>query len=294
MAIKRIFTDMDGTLLNSQGRVSADNAQAVRASEIPVTLVSARAPMEMKEAIEALDLTGPQVAFNGGLIYEMEEGRVHPLHTDIIPKQTVQLLLKSIRRAFPEVSLSYYDLTHWYCDTIDKGIRFEYDLTRQAPTLVNDSDRFLLGQDNTFKIMLLSFEEEEMQDLLFTRTGQRSPTYRSIMAAYREVYGEAVPVTVLEGIATEEDGYEAAKKLARERNLDCIFANGDDVAAGIFRYYQQQPLPFLCGQENQLTSQLLGISTIDHKSYDLGRECFRQAISDERRTLVLQSEFIER
>ena len=56
-------------------------------------------------------------------------------------------------------------MNHWYCDTIDEGIRYEYDLTHQAPTQVHDEDCFLSACDNLFKIMMISFEEEEMQDL---------------------------------------------------------------------------------------------------------------------------------
>lgn len=78
MTIKRIFSDMDGTLLNSEGRVSSLNSEAIRDAQIPLTLVSARAPMEMREAIEELQLTGPQVAFNGGLIYQLVEGKLSP------------------------------------------------------------------------------------------------------------------------------------------------------------------------------------------------------------------------
>lgn len=50
MTIKRIFLDMDGTLLNTRGRVSPTNASKIKEANIPITLVSARAPMEMKEA----------------------------------------------------------------------------------------------------------------------------------------------------------------------------------------------------------------------------------------------------
>ena len=56
MTIKRIFCDMDGTLLNSEGQVSDSNATLIREAGIPITLVSARAPMEMKEATDALQL----------------------------------------------------------------------------------------------------------------------------------------------------------------------------------------------------------------------------------------------
>ena len=163
--IKRIFTDMDGTLLDSQGRVRESNGQLIRKASIPMTLVSARAPMEMKEAIDGLGLTGPQVAFNGGLIFEMKKDRVHPLHIDTIKQERANQLLQEINQHFPQVSLSYYDLSHWYCATIDEGIRYEYDLTRCAPTQLKVED-FLQAPLNTFKIMLITFEEETMQALI--------------------------------------------------------------------------------------------------------------------------------
>ena len=165
MTIKWIFTDMDGTLLNSQGRLTPSNATAICKANIPITLVSARAPMEMAEAVNILGLTGPQVAFNGGLIYQIKDGVIQPLHTDIIKKETAQTLLAKVRQHFSHISLSYYDLNHWYCDKIDKGIRFEYELTKQAPTLINDQATFLQAQDNTFKIMMICFEEESMREL---------------------------------------------------------------------------------------------------------------------------------
>lgn len=56
MTIKRIFCDMDGTLLNSEGQVSKSNATLIREAAIPVTLVSARAPMEMKDAVRCTSI----------------------------------------------------------------------------------------------------------------------------------------------------------------------------------------------------------------------------------------------
>ena len=163
--IQHIFSDMDGTLLNGVGRVSERNARCIRRSQIPLTLVSARAPMEMKEALEALNLTGPQVAFNGGLIYEYIDQEIHPLHVEIIHRNRARQILQEVRAHFPQVSLSYYDMKHWYCDTIDRGIRYEDELTGQAPTQIFAEQDFLAARENTFKIMMICFEEAEMQDL---------------------------------------------------------------------------------------------------------------------------------
>ena len=53
--IKRIFSDMDGTLLDNTGAVSEENVSLIKSAGIPMTLVSARAPMEMMAAIKKLD-----------------------------------------------------------------------------------------------------------------------------------------------------------------------------------------------------------------------------------------------
>ena len=132
--IKRIFSDMDGTLLDNTGAVSEENVSLIKSAGIPMTLVSARAPMEMMAAIEKLDLTGAQVGFNGGLIYRVDNGRVLPIHSQPIAKKDVHTLLGAIHEKFPEISLSYYDLHKWYCHEIDKGILFEQKVTQQKPT----------------------------------------------------------------------------------------------------------------------------------------------------------------
>ena len=158
MKIRRIFSDMDGTLLNQNGRITSSNARLIKQAGIPLTLVSARAPMEMQEAIQDLSLSGPQIAFNGGLIFETIDNHIHPLHADPLPQGAAQQLLAGIHQHFPQVSLSYYDLTHWYCAKIDSGIRYEFNLTQCAPTLIQDTEVFLRAPINTFKIMLIAFE----------------------------------------------------------------------------------------------------------------------------------------
>lgn len=131
--------------------------------------------------------------------------------------------------------------------------------------------------------------------LLFTRKDLKSSTYRLTMEAYKEVFGGKKEPLILDGISTGEDAYEQGDSLL-EQDLDCIFSNGDDVATGVVRYYQEKnlKLPLLIGQEKQLTGEVLGIPTIDNKSYQLGQESFKQALSDEKRTIILQSEFIIR
>lgn len=65
--IKYIFSNLDGTLLNQDGQLSEKDIAAVKASPLPISLISARSPQEMQATIDQLALTTPQVAFNGGV-----------------------------------------------------------------------------------------------------------------------------------------------------------------------------------------------------------------------------------
>lgn len=158
--IKQLFLDMDGTLLNSQGQVSAENAAVLKNSDIPVTLVSARAPMEMRDAIQALDLKTPQIAFNGGLVFQ-PQGDILTAHP--LAQSTSKRLLQLLKAEFPQVSLSYYTADHWYTARIDRGIQAEMAINNWTPTLSAE-----ISQQPIFKIMLIVFEPQVMLKLQAT------------------------------------------------------------------------------------------------------------------------------
>lgn len=85
--IKQIFLDMDGTLLDAKGDVTQQTIDTIKTANIPVTLVSARAPQEMTAAIDQLELNAPQVAFNGGLIYQWYANKMHVLGANTIARE---------------------------------------------------------------------------------------------------------------------------------------------------------------------------------------------------------------
>lgn len=165
MAIKQIFSDMDGTLLNSRGDVSAENAQIIRESGIPFTLVSARSPMEMKAAIEQLNLTGPQIGYNGGLIFQKGHDGWDVLEEKVMAFEMVKTLVKKLQTDFSDLSISIYDLNHWYTDRIDAAIEFEQEITKISPDLV-DFNELLAQERDIFKIMLITFDELQLQALV--------------------------------------------------------------------------------------------------------------------------------
>lgn len=158
--IKQLFLDMDGTLLNRQGQVSAENARVLKSCGIPVTLVSARAPMEMRNAIQALDLKTPQIAFNGGLVFQPQGAT---LTAQPLAQHTSRRLLQLLKTEFPTVSLSYYTADHWYTAQIDRGIKAEMAINDWEPTLSTT-----ISEQPIFKIMLIVFEPQVMLKLQAT------------------------------------------------------------------------------------------------------------------------------
>lgn len=159
--IRRIFSDMDGTILNGSGHVSERTAAAIKRSRIPFTLVSARAPIEMQESVHILNLHGPQIAFNGGLIFTPGEDGIDVISERYVPGRTARTLISAIVRHFPQVSVSLYDAKHWYAQQADAGVRMEQKLTGQTAQLVQWAD--LLRDDlPVFKIMLITFDPQIM------------------------------------------------------------------------------------------------------------------------------------
>jgi hypothetical protein len=74
-----IATDLDGTLLRSDGQVSGRTRAAIEAAQsagIAVVLVTARPPRVVREVAEEAGVTGPVVCSNGSILYDLASDTV--------------------------------------------------------------------------------------------------------------------------------------------------------------------------------------------------------------------------
>lgn len=132
-----------------------------------------------------------------------------------------------------------------------------------------------------------------------SRDEKISATSRETLSAYQKVF-ETKPNKELikTSVATYKEGYQAAKEWHKEGiNLEVLFSNGDDIVAGARQFYvdHELPLPFLIGQENQLSSQLMTISTIDYQFLEIGKHAFNLIINwQELEKISVPSKFILR
>jgi Cof subfamily protein (haloacid dehalogenase superfamily) len=107
---KIFFSDLDGTLLDDDGRVHPDTVEAF--SELAergtrIVLASGRIPRNMVEVCEALGLKGPQITMNGALLCDPLTGE--ELHGHRLDETAVRDHLAFAReRGLPAV-LAYPD-----------------------------------------------------------------------------------------------------------------------------------------------------------------------------------------
>ncbi|MBZ2404990.1 Cof-type HAD-IIB family hydrolase [Liquorilactobacillus hordei] len=163
--IKHIFLDMDNTLLNSQGRISYQTTKFLREIKIPITLVSARAPMEMDFAIRNLALRNTQVSFNGGLIFEKKQSEKAKIFSLPLECTDTYKLLKLVTVDYPQVSVSWYTRNTWYARRIDKGTLYESELTGFHPELIDNISVEVLKSEPVYKIMIISFANETLKNI---------------------------------------------------------------------------------------------------------------------------------
>lgn len=160
MKIKHIFTDMDGTLLDSHGSVSDTNHWSIYYSDLPITLVSARSPLEMSNIVEKLQLRTPQIAFNGNLTFTQNQFGLQIIDKNPLASETVSQLLNYISTEFPNVSLNWYSLAHWYINKQDKGTFIQKAITGIEPKI-----KAFDGQSEIYKIMMIVFDSQELLQL---------------------------------------------------------------------------------------------------------------------------------
>lgn len=130
---------------------------------------------------------------------------------------------------------------------------------------------------------------------------QRSPdiseTTSTLLAAYQAVYGEPLSQQRLYlGVVDSRDGHATAQRLmVRDPEVDFIFTNGDDVAAGVVMAYREagREKPGVMGSEYQLSSRLLGLPSINHHLGTMGHLAFNLAIAPEIKHRFVRSEFMQ-
>lgn len=111
--MRLIFSDIDGTLLNSQHQLPLATKTAIAqvvAAGIPFFLVSSRSPLGMLPIYQELQLTTPFISYGGALVMDSAQA---VMQSTGMPQQTAIALRRQIEQDYPEVIVNAFSFQHW-------------------------------------------------------------------------------------------------------------------------------------------------------------------------------------
>ncbi|MCP0886647.1 Cof-type HAD-IIB family hydrolase [Ligilactobacillus sp. WILCCON 0076] len=161
--IKHIFLDMDGTLLDSNGKISQENIETIQNCPVPITLVSARSPHEMHFALAKLHLSNKQVAFNGGLIFEQKSKHIEKFFCQYIATNTVMAIFNLINYKFPKIAINWYSSAQWFVTNTNMYSDFQKKITHIEPVEDKNFETIHSKEFQIYKIMLISFDLSQLR-----------------------------------------------------------------------------------------------------------------------------------
>lgn len=181
MQYKIIFSDIDGTLLNSERQLSPSTISTIKQlkEKLPVVLISARMPAAMRHLQADLEIENqPIIAYNGGLI--LVDGK--PISSTTIPFPTLQALHNFNQEL--DCHLSLYHADEWYVPGQDQWTAREIHNTKVHP--IEKSNEAVLHDwekegKSPHKIMAMGTEAkiDTIRDFLDDRFGNELHLYRS-------------------------------------------------------------------------------------------------------------------
>lgn len=127
--MQMVAIDVDGTLLRSDGKISAATTAAIRdavKAGKKVVLATARPPRGVQAICKHLGLTGPHVLHNGAVIYDVLAGQAH-LHIPL-PGALARQVIAVARRHDPQVSIGVEVIDRFYTDRMDTQLGAEPSL----------------------------------------------------------------------------------------------------------------------------------------------------------------------
>jgi len=130
-----------------------------------------------------------------------------------------------------------------------------------------------------------------------TRSEEYSQSTRQTKGSYEKAFGKKItPKHLYMGTQGYSEGVKAAKYLVeRDPKLQVVFANSDQVAAGVLSELHKMNIDIpVIGQEDLDYSRLMNFSTIDHKLIEIGEYAFWSIFEKDIVKKSIPSEFILR
>lgn len=133
--IKIIFSDIDGTLLNSVHRIDKKTEEAIKKlqeKEVCFVLSSSRGPIAIEPILKRYQFNCPMVAYGGALI--LDEDR-NVLYENGFRKEEANEVIQFLEEKKFPLSYNIYTKDNWYVKERDVRIRNEEDIVEAIASI---------------------------------------------------------------------------------------------------------------------------------------------------------------
>ncbi len=196
-SIRLIATDLDGTLLRSDGTVSERTRRSItraREAGIAIVLVTARPPRILRLLAREAGVTGLAICCNGAIVYDLSTEAI-VAHTPLA-SAVAQRLVAALRVAVPDV-----------CFAVERGVRAGHDPRYAALCPIADDHPSLIAD-------ALTLCAEDATKLLVHHPVMPLP---DLLRITRAIAGDAAVVTHSSTLFVEVSAAGVTKATALER-----------------------------------------------------------------------------
>lgn len=156
-----------------------------------------------------------------------------------------------------------------------------------------------LDKSSTYKSILEILKNNNIEHigLTFSRLHNSSISSKNTYSIFSKNLTNFSRKNIFTNCRAFQDGINAAAYFSNiTPKLQCIFSNSDEIASGIYWYFQNNNLeiPILIGQDNSPISKVLNFSTVDFHIEQLGSEAVKLCISGDTENKIIKSTFIDR
>ncbi|MFK8288136.1 Cof-type HAD-IIB family hydrolase [Capnocytophaga canimorsus] len=165
---KIIFSDIDGTLLNSDRDLSEKTIEQVKrvGQKIPFLLVSARMPKQMTHLQKKLSIeNSPKICYNGALVLS---GNNEVIRSVEIPNHFIRKLVEFNQSLSQKIHISLFHNDQWFVENYDQWAAREENNTQTQPQIRSNEQTLAQWESENIgahKIMCMG--EANLIDVVF-------------------------------------------------------------------------------------------------------------------------------
>lgn len=135
---KMVCLDIDGTLLNSNHKISKKTKDIIKIvaneKQIPVILVSARMPKGIMYLQKELEIKQPIICYSGALVLD-KDGKI--ISKEVINASSFEEIYKFVHNL--NIHISVYKDDEWYVEDMDEWAKQEGEITKITPIVIDFS-----------------------------------------------------------------------------------------------------------------------------------------------------------